>query len=58
MPLITCPCLICPIHLDIDNKGDKNNYVCAECVDRMEYLALTGLDENALVDVVVKEDKS
>ena len=58
MPKIECPCNICPVHTDVDNKGDKNNYVCAECVDRMEYLMQIGQDDNALVDVIVKEIKS
>ena len=55
MPKIECPCNICPVHTDVDNKGDTNNYVCAECVDGMEYLMQIGQDDNALVDVIVKE---
>ncbi len=51
--VLRCPCFVCPIHLKV---GDKQNYVCAECDDRLIYLAQLAQDGNALADVTVKEE--
>ena len=55
MTVLQSPCLApCVIHTKIKDK--LNNPICAECPERIEYIAKLLREETALRDVMCKEE--